>query len=248
MCFAALFATMYSLMQKNGGGYAALPQIEEETEPAHETNKVDLLFFTPVLKQTDRSAIIGRYTVATSLFLCSILLQFESLDHRLVDDLLKVAHFLGETLLERMLCEANKSGTDAFWAKQRFVHFVKARLRLKHETDASRLIDAWTRLCQPSLKTYKDERAQSATIQQGYCWYVMQLVSYAIKPDNADYDRVVQECHRVTQLSCEQIALYFRKFPRNCAFYCNYVNYEALRADFYANFYAKLTMQCTRSA
>jgi hypothetical protein len=247
MCFLALFATMYGLTQKKVGGYAALPQIEEETEPPHNANKVDLLFFTPVLQQTDRHAIIGRYTVATSLFLCSILLQFESLDHRLVDDLLKVAHFLRETLLERMLREANKSGTDAFGAKQRFVHFVKTGLSLTHETDACTLIDAWTRLSEPYLKTYKDERTQSAMVQRGYCFYVMELVSYAIKPDNADYDRVVQECHRVTQLSCEQIALYFSKFPRDCVFHCKYANYKALRVDFYDNFYVKLTMQCTPS-
>lgn len=242
MCFAALFATMYGLMQKNVGSYAALPQIEEETEPAHKTNKVHLVFYTPVLKQRDRHAIIGMYPVATSLFLCSILMKFESLDHSLVHDLLKVAHFLGETLLKRMLREANKSGTDAFVAKQRFVDFVKARLSLEHETDACKQIDAWTRLSQPSLKPYKD------TVQQGYCWYVMQLVSYAIKPDNADYDRVVQECHRVTQLSCEKIALYFRKLPRDCDFDSNYFNYEDLRADFYKNFYTTLTMQCTPSA
>lgn len=236
-------------MQKNGGGYAALLQTEEETKPAHEKTKVEVRFFTPVLEQTDSHVIIGKHGVATALYLCSILLKYESLDHMLVVDLLKVAHFLGETLLERMLREADKSGTDAFGAKQRFVHFVTARLGLLYETDASRRIDAWTRLSQPSLKTYKDERAQSAIIQQGYCWYVMQLVSYAIKPDNADdYDRVVQECHRVTQLSCEKIALYLRKFPRDCDFDCKYVNYKALRADFYANFYAKLTMRCTPSA
>jgi len=210
---------------------------------AHETFKVEVRFSTPVLKQIDSHFITGKHTVATSLFLSSILLQFKSLDHRLVDDLLKVAHFLGETLLERMLCEANKRGTDAFGAKQRFVHFVKKELSLTHETDACTLIHAWTRLCEPYLKTYKDERTRSAIVQRGYCSYVMQLVSYAIKPGNADYDRVVQECHRVTQLSCEQIALYFRKFPRDCDFDSNYVNYEALQEDFYKNFYVKLTMR-----